>query len=355
MKKILVTGSLGYIGSVLTKYLQEKGYDCVGYDMGFFRDCKIDNSVDTKTVFKDARQLEEKDLNGIDVLIHLAGISNDPFGNLDPASIYDPTREYSFRIAKLCKRLGIKFIFASSCSVYGIGSAELLDEDSPVNPQTPYSLNKLQIEQDLQTISDDNFAPIALRLATAFGMSPRMRFDIVINMFVGMALAAKEIILNSNGESWRPNVHILDVCKAFQYSVDFENKSGKLLILNVGDEVNNLRVIDLAKAVQKQADGCEIASLNGMSGLDKENLIRDQKIQDGVDTRTYKVSFKEIKRYFPNFECDWPVERGISDMVEKLKAANLTESLFKNINFYRLQKIDYLYKNGLISSDLKWI
>ena len=228
MKRILVTGSLGYLGSVLTSYLVEAGYDCMGYDTGFFKDSLLYPPPLTPTVFRDARDITQSDLKHIDVVIHLAGISNDPMGKLDAASIYDPTRTYTFKIAKMCKKLGVKFIFASSCSIYGLGVDELLTEESQVFPQTGYSMNKLQVEEDLRSISDSSFSPISLRFATVFGNSPRIRFDVVINMLTGMAMANKTIVLNSDGKAWRPNLHILDLCMAVRCAIDLDYRRGEL-------------------------------------------------------------------------------------------------------------------------------
>lgn len=354
MKNILITGSLGYIGSVLSQYLQEKGYDCNGYDTGFFRDCILYPPGENKTIIKDAKNIGKEDLQKIDVVVHLAGISNNPFGNLDPSKIYDPTRAYSDRIAKLCKDAGTRFIFASSCSVYGIGQNSLLDENSQTNPQTPYALNKLQIEQDLEKISDSKFSPIALRFATVFGPSPRIRFDLVVNMLVGMALTSGKIILNSNGMSWRPSVHILDVCKAINQSIDLEYNEGCPLILNVGETENNLRVIDIANIVKEKVDGTTIHFLKNNPKFDNKGLIQDKNIKNGVDTRTYKVSFEKVKKYLNGFECDWSVEKGIENMIDGLERMNLTETKFKDINFYRLQKIEYLLKQGYLSDELVW-
>jgi nucleoside-diphosphate-sugar epimerase len=355
MKRVLVTGSLGYLGSVLTGYLEESGLEVVGYDTGFFRDCLLYDPPATKTVFCDARDLQEKDLDGFDALVHLAGISNDPFGNLDAAKVYDPTRAYSLRAAQLCKKKSVRFIFASSCSVYGKGQEELVDEDSPSFPQTPYSLNKLQIEQDLRTISDTDFSPIALRFATAFGPSPRLRFDIVINMLAGMALATGKIVLNSDGTPWRPNIHVLDICKSVRCAIDCDHNGGKLLVLNVGDEANNLQIIDIAKRVQSQVPGCELKFLKENPELDREGLVQDRKVKGGVDTRTYKVSFEKVRRTFPGFQCDWSVDRGVADLLEKLRAVGLDEKQFKYKNFYRLQKIESLYQDHYLSEDLRWL
>jgi len=354
MKKVLVTGSLGYLGSVLTGYLERNGFECVGYDTGFFRDCLLYDPPKTRTVMRDVRDLEEKDLEGFDALVQLAGISNDPFGNLDAAKVYDPTREYTSKIATMCKRKGVQFIFASSCSVYGVGQGELLDENSPTAPQTPYSLNKLQIEQDLQAIADRTFSPIALRFATAFGPSPRLRFDLVINMLAGMALTTGKIVLNSDGTPWRPNVHVLDICKSIQCAISCDYDEGKLLVLNVGDENNNLQIIDIARKVQANLLGCDLKFLNENPELDKEGLVRDRKVKKGVDTRTYKVSFEKIQRTFPGFRCDWSVDAGIKDLLTKLQDVKLAEAQFKNKNYYRLQKIESLYQNHDLSADLRW-
>lgn len=355
MKRVLITGSLGYIGSVLTPYLQENGFECIGYDTGFFRDCTLYNPNETKTIMKDVRKLEESDLNNIDALVHLAGISNDPFGNLKPEKIYDPTREYSLNIAKLCKKKGVKFIFSSSCSIYGIGGEGFVDEESNTNPQTLYSLNKLQVEQDLEQISDKDFSPIALRLATVFGPSPRLRFDLVVNMLVGLAMTTGKIVLNSDGKAWRPHVHIQDVCKAFRKSIDLEYNEGVPLILNVGDTKNNLQIIDVANMIKDQVKGCEIHFLNKDPNLDKDGLIKDRKIQNtGKDTRTYKVLFEKIKKYFDGFNCDFTVENGIADLIKALQDVKLNETQFKSINFYRLQKIEDLYKKNYLTENLFW-
>lgn len=361
MKRILITGALGYIGSVLSNYLTENDYNCTCYDTGFFKDCLLygNDSIDSiDSIIRDARAFREDDLDGTDVVIHLAGISNDPFGNLTHEKIYDPTLDYTVKLASMCKKRGVKFIFPSSCSVYGKGKGngkdKLLNEDSITDPLTPYSLNKLQIEEELRKLSDSTFSPIVLRLATVFGLSPRMRFDIVINMLVGMALTTNEIILNSNGKAWRPHVHILDVCKALKMCVEMDWSTGEPLVLNVGDVDNNFQIIEIARIIQKHCTACEIKFLRTSSTADYE-LINDRKIQDGVDTRTYKVSFDRIKKYLPDFQCDWHVQRGIENLIEKLKNIQLTASQFKNFNYYRLQKIEFLHSNQYISDDLYWI
>jgi nucleoside-diphosphate-sugar epimerase len=355
MKRVLVTGSLGYLGSVLTKSLDESGFDCIGYDTGFFKDCTLFPPAPTRTNFKDARDIGEADLKSIDVLVHLAGISNDPMGKLEASRVYDPTRSYSKRIAIMCKKLGVKFIFASSCSVYGLGGDGLLTEQSPTYPQTPYSLNKLQIEEDLRSLAGRHFSPIALRFATVFGPSPRVRFDLVVNMLVGMAVANKMVILNSDGKPWRPNLHILDLCNAVKCAIELEHHDPELLVLNVGADENNLQIIQIAKTVEAVVPDCELKFLAQNPDLDKEGLIRDRKVKNGTDTRTYKVSFEKIRKTMPNFKCEWSVERGIREMVTLFERLSFNAEMFKRRGFYRLQELEYLYENHYLSDELRWL
>ncbi len=355
MKKILITGSLGYLGSVLAPYLMEKGHSCVGYDTGFFHDATLYAPKEIETVFKDARDIDDADLKGIDVIVHLAAISNDPMKKMDAARVYEPVREYSAALAARCKRRGVRFIFASSCSVYGIGSNELLTEESSTNPQTGYSLNKLRIEEDLRALADESFSPIALRFATAFGLSPRIRFDVVVNMFAGMAFTEKVIILNSDGTPWRPNVHVRDICEGIRRAAESDYDGGELLVLNVGDEENNLQVIDLARIAAAAVPGCDVKFLSDNPELDKEGLIKDRKVKGGVDTRTYKVSFEKIRNIFPGFRCAWTVKQGVEDMAAKFGELQLTRERFKNEGFYRLQRLERLQNEGYLSEELRWL
>lgn len=355
MKRVLITGSQGYIGSILTGVLAKAGHDCVGYDTGFFRDCCLYPPSETQLFSADVRDIKESNLEDIDVVVHLAGISNDPMGSLDPSKIYDPTRLYTLKIAKLCKKLGIRFIFASSCSVYGIGNDELLTESSPTNPQTFYSLNKQQIEDDLRLISDNSFSPIALRFATVFGSSPRLRFDVVINMLTGMAVADRLIILNSDGKAWRPNLHIIDACEAIRHSVEFDYKGGELMVLNVGSDDNNVQILDIAKTIQRIVPNSQLKFLSDNPNLDKEGLISDRKVkQAGADSRTYKVSFDKLSSVLPAFKCEWSIEKGIIEMVERFASMDFNNQIFKRKGFYRLQHLEYLLANGNVTDELNW-
>lgn len=352
MKKILIIGNQGYLGSKMTDYLQEQGYDCTGADIGFFKTGLIYKPKFIKMLNKEARTIDEADIANFDVVIQLAGISNDPVGNLDPALIYKPTRSYALKIALICKKLGVRYIFPSSCSVYGLGGDGFLDENSIVTPQTHYSINKIEIEEDLSKISDQTFSPIALRLATVFGMSPRIRFDVVINMLCGMAISENQVVLNSNGMAWRPHLYIDDVCQVFHRCIEWDYKGGELMILNIGRNDNNWKIIDVARFIEQSVHGCKLKFL----GVDApaDNLVKDRKIQNGVDTRNYQVSFDKVVNTLPGFEAQWTVEAGVRQLLEDLRKYKVDLSRFKQREFYRLQQIEYLYDCGSINKTLQW-
>ena len=357
MKKILVTGANGYLGSVLVPYLKNNNrtYDILAFDVGFFKKCILYKYPKDQIIYKDVRNISKLNLKKIDAIVHLAGISNDPLNKLSPDLIYNPTRKYTLRLAQLAKSLNIRFIFASSCSVYGATNTKsLLNENSRTNPQTGYSLNKLQIEKDLEKIADKNFFPICLRFATIFGTSKRIRFDLVINMLVAMAVVNKKIILNSDGRAWRPNLYIEDACSAIDNALKYKKtkKDKKILILNVGRNDNNLKIIDIAKKIKNLVKGSKIIFLD--KNLINSDLILDKKIKDGKDQRTYKVSFNKIKKKFINYNCKYTVENGIKKMIKDLKKIKLNEKNFFNKKFYRLQYLEYLYQQKKINSSLKW-
>jgi len=353
MKKVLIIGSQGYLGSALTDYLQRKGYDCVGVDIGFFQHGVLFFPKSVRMIGKDARTVTEEDVKGFDVVLMLAGISNDPFGNLSYEEVYNPTRDYAVKVAEMCKKNGVRFIFPSSCSVYGDGGdGSKLSESAATNPLTPYSLNKLQIENDLIELADKDFSPIALRFGTAFGVSPRVRFDIVINMLCGMAVAEKKVVLNSDGQAWRPHIYIDDICESFRCSIDWMYDGGELMVFNVGRDDNNWKVIDIAKLIQSEVDGCEIEFLGQSEAGDEDDLVKDRKVQDGVDKRTYQVSFDYIHKTLPGFKAEWSIERGVKKLLKDLERWKLNKTKFKQREFYRLQQIEYLYETDQINEEL---
>jgi len=354
-KNILIIGSQGYLGTRLVEYLIERHYVCSTIDTGFFKNGILYNSNSLNALQKDAREIIHNDIKGYTHVVLLAGISNDPFGNIKPEIIYNPSRDYSIKIATICKDLGVNFIFPSSCSVYGAASEEKLDEMGKTKPQTGYSKNKLQIEEGLGEIADSSFSPIALRFATIYGMSPRIRFDVVINMLCGLAITSNKIKLNSDGQAWRPNLHIDDACEAILCSIEYSVKQNKLLILNVGQDIDNYKIIDIAKLIQSNVPNTSIEYLNKDKGNNDNKLILDKKIQDGVDKRTYKVSFNKISVILPQFKCKWTVETGIKNLINRLNSINLTLENFNVRDFYRLQQIEYLHTRKMIDDDLRWL
>ncbi|MBI1975608.1 MAG: SDR family oxidoreductase [Candidatus Vogelbacteria bacterium] len=355
-KHVLITGGLGYLGSVVAPYLIENGFAVTVLDTGYFKDSLLyPPTTEIPTVYKDARDVTAGDLDAIDAVVHFAGISNDPFGNLDAALIYDPTRAYAKKIAEMCKEHKVRFVFASSCSVYGKSDPRMAsNEESATNPETAYSRNKLEVEEDLKSLADENFSPIALRFATVFGLSPRIRFDIVINMFVGMALTTGRIRLNSDGSSWRPNVHILDVAEAVQAALESDWDGGRLLILNVGDDSSNLPVIRIAEQVASVVGTCPIEFVRAFDSGADDKLIASAAVKDGKDTRSYRVSFDRIRERFSSFSCKRSIEEGVREMADGLRTMGLTKELFKDPKFYRLQTLERHLHEGRITSDLRW-
>jgi len=357
MKKVLIVGSQGYLGSRLTGYLNKRGFDCTGLDTGFFKDGVFYEPESVNTINKDARKICPTDIEGFDAVILLAGISNDPFGHMTSEQIYYPTRDYAIAVASMCKEMGVQFVYPSSCSIYGAAVNDgYLTEVSDVNPQTPYSLNKVQVEEELTKLVDENFSPIALRFGTVYGISPRIRFDVVINMLCGLALTTGKIILNSNGQAWRPNLHIEDACESFKCCLDWNPNNGKLNVFNVGNNGDNYQVINIAKLIQGEVEGSKLTYL-GHGGIDDSanELIKDRKIQDGVDTRTYQVSFDKIFKTLPGFKCKWTVEKGVKSLIKDLQDIGLNKESFNRREFYRLQQIEFLHKEKFINDELFWV
>lgn len=341
--KILVIGSQGYLGSRLNYFLRKHGYNFKGIDTGYFKNGvigKVNNSNDCQF---NVEKISEKDLKDFDFVIQLADFSNDPIDKLNPKTFYKRTKRYTLKIAKICKKLGIKFLYPSSCSVYGINK-KLISEKSHTNPQTYYSKNKLEIEKELKKLSDKNFVPIILRLATVFGYSPRIRFDVVINMLVGMGLTSKKIVLNSDGQSWRPHVFIDDVCITILKFLKLKKIKNSFFPLNVGSNKNNEKIIIVAKKIKNKIKNCELNYLNkSINNNLNKNLIRDRKIINGKDKRTYKVNFNKFQKIIKTFKFT-SIDEGIQKTINDLKKNKINLKTFQKREFYRLQQIEYLYK-----------
>jgi len=340
MSKILILGSNGYFGTVLFEYLKKKGMKCQGTDIDYFKDCNLFKKKTHKTLNSCSSLLDEDYLKNFDTIIALAGYSNNPIFKKNEKKFHNKEFRYLTKIARICKKKKIKYIFPSSCSLYGKSHTEKkLDENSKINPITHYSLNKRKIEKFLINLSDKNFKPIILRFATLYGLSQKMRFDIVINMFCGSAIAQNKIELNSDGKVFRPFIEISDACKAI-YKVIKINKNFKGQIFNVGSNLDNYRIIDVAKIVQRNVKGSKIIFLKKIKKLVSDNLI-----VKGKDKRNYKVNFDLFSKTF-KFKADYKIDNGIKKLILNLKRLKLTKSKFKSTKFYRLQYLQELNKKN---------
>lgn len=338
--KILVTGADGYIGSVLTPLLLRSGHEVVGLDAGFYRrGWLFEDGCDRPPVrFGDTRRAAEGDLSGFEAVIHLAELSNDPLGEQDPKITFDINHRGSVRLAELAKAAGVRrFVYASSCSVYGAGNDDARTEVSEVNPQTAYAQCKVLVERDVGKLADDRFTPTFLRNATAFGASPRMRFDIVLNNLSGLAWTTGSIKLISDGTPWRPLAHVQDIAQAMMLVLQAPREAVHNEIFNVGDEEQNYRIRDLAEIIARTFPGCAI-ELGG----------------DASDNRSYRVSFDKIHRHLPDFRCRWSAERGARQLHDLFRRVDLTEEMFRYPPFTRLQQLRYLLQSAQIDGDFFW-
>lgn len=338
--KVLITGIDGYIGTQMSQRLMAAGHEVTGLDSGFYREAWLYNGVklSPKVITKDTRKVILNDLKGYDAVISLADLSNDPLGNQDPKNTFDINHKAIVRLAKLAKRAGVKkFIYSSSCSIYGVAKDGLVDETSEVFPQTAYAKCKLLVENDLKKLTDKNFTCTYMRNATVFGASPRMRFDLVVNNLSGIAWTEKEIRLSSDGTPWRPLVHILDVCEAFLAVLEAPKKLVQNQIFNIGSSNGNYQVKDIAKIVGKVFPGCKVT-------LGKS---------DG-DTRSYKVSFDKLKKTFPKLKIKKTVEDGAKELKEIFEKIQMTKEVYEFRGFTRLKEIEYLKQTGQINESFFW-
>jgi len=339
--KILVTGTDGYIGSVLGPYLVNKGHKVTGLDTGFYRSGWLYNNGEVtypSYIHKDLRNITLSDLEGFDAVVHLAELSNDPLGKLNPAITFKINHEGSLRLAKLCKKAGIsRFIYASSCSVYGEGDDGYKTEASDVNPQTAYAECKTMVERDVSKLADKHFSPTFLRNATAYGPSPRMRFDIVLNNLSGLAWTTGVIKMISDGMPWRPLVHIKDISKAFGCVLEAPRKIIHNQKFNVGDTNENFRVREIAEMVGEAFPGCQTTF--GSSG---------------GDNRSYRVSFDKINSQLPDFSCDYTVQRGAKELYELFKKIDMSTETFNANPYTRLNQLKQLLNTKQLSKDLYW-
>lgn len=338
--KVLVTGTEGYLGSLLPPLLVERGHEVIGVDTGYYKIGWLYNgtNVTAKTLNKDIRHIELEDLQGVDAIVHMAELSNDPTGQLSPNITYDINHKGSLRLANLAKQAGVRrFVYMSSCSVYGVATEGDVTEESPVNPQTAYAECKTLVERDVKPLADDNFSPTFMRNATAFGASPRMRFDIVLNNLAGLAWTTKQIKMTSDGTPWRPLVHALDICKAIVCALEAPRDIVHNQIFNVGDTSNNYRVKEIAEIVANVFPDCELSFGT-----------------QGADNRSYRVSFEKINTLLPGFKCDWNAERGAKQLYEIFSRIDMTSEVFNSSGFTRLKQLEYLIRTQQIDKDFFW-
>ncbi|MFP4502279.1 MAG: NAD-dependent epimerase/dehydratase family protein [Candidatus Hydrogenedentota bacterium] len=339
--KVLVTGSEGYIGAVLRDVLCENGHEPVGLDTAYFQECDFGAPpTPIPLIQKDIRHVTGDDLAGFDALIHLAALSNDPLGSIEPGLTHEINTEASIRLAELAKEAGVsRFLFSSSCSLYGKDTAMGLTEAATPRPQTAYAASKAAFEQALSALADDTFSPTFLRNATAFGLSPRLRFDIVVNNLCGWAWCVGNIVMTSDGTQRRPLVHVRDISRAFVCALDAPREAVHNEAFNVGSCENNLQIHDIAYKVQKQMPQCEIAF-----GTDEG------------DTRTYSVDFDKIETGLPGFgKAQIPVDDGIAELLGAFKRLDLEDKSFSSRLYTRLLQIRHLQETKQLDEKLFWM
>jgi len=341
--RVFVTGVEGYIGVLLAPMLIQRGHEVVGLDTGYYRDGWLYSDNKAMPVFplhlnKDLRHIRKDDLNGIDCVVHLAELSNDPLGQNNPENTFKINHQGSVSLANLAKNAGVpRFVYTSSCSVYGAGTGDFLDEQASTNPQTAYAKCKVMVERDVGEMADDRFSPTFLRNATAYGVSPRMRFDIVLNNLSGLAWTTKKIAMTSDGTPWRPLVHVLDICNAIVCAVEAPKAAIHNQIFNVGHSQDNYRIREIAEIVGKSFPGCDVTFG-----------------QSGGDNRSYRVNFDKIHKQLPGFKCDWDAVKGAAQLRELFERIDMPKDIFEFRAFTRLKQLEFLIRTKQVDADFFW-
>ncbi len=339
--KILVTGHQGYIGSLLTPMLTALGYQVQGLDNDLYEASLFGQApAPVPSMRKDIRDVIIEDVAGCDAVIHLAGLSNDPLGDLNPELTMEVNYLATVRLAEMAKEAGVKhFLFASSCSIYGASGSDMIDENSPVNPVTPYAHSKILAEQRLSDLADSHFSPVFFRCATAHGYSPRIRFDLVVNNLVAWAYTEGRILIKSDGSPWRPFVHIADICRAFIAVLNAPITSVHNQVFNVGETGENYQIRQVAEFVKQIVPDCQL----------------EYSSDAGPDKRCYRVSSAKLAAILPSFVPEWTVERSIRDLLHFYISFALQQGEFEGPKYNRIAHLRELMRTGKLDKDLRWI
>lgn len=337
--RVLVTGHNGYIGGVLVPLLQSHGHEVVGLDSYLFRDCTLHGATaDVPSIKCDIRDVRESDLVGFEAVLHLAALSNDPLGDLDPDLTYDINYHASARLARLAKGAGVpRFVFSSSCSLYGASGDDYLTEEAGFNPVTPYGTSKIKTEEEVRPLADAYFSPTFLRNATAYGVSDRLRGDLVVNNLTGYAFLTREALIKSDGMSWRPLVHIEDIARAFVAVIEAPRELVHNQSFNVGQTSENYLIKDVAQIVA-EVTGAKVTFAGGGS----------------ADARNYRVDCSKIARVLPGFQPQWTVRKGVEQLYTAFQTHGLTMEDFLGARFQRIRTVRDLIQNGEIDTQLRW-